>query len=45
MEFIYKNKLLYLKTEQDMEMWGKGYLTLHDGEWVYYYKMEDLKPL
>ena len=37
--------MLYLHYEQNMEMWGMGFLTLSDGRWICYHKMEDLKPL
>ncbi len=48
MEFIDKSgfkSILYLKTEQNLEMWEKGWITVHDGEWVYYRKMKDLIPV
>lgn len=47
MEFICKepSKLLYLCVDQDMDMWRKGFVTLHDGEYLHYCKMSDLEPI
>ena len=47
MEFICKKptKILYLCVDQDMDMWRKGFITLHDGEYLHHCKMDDLEPI
>ena len=47
MGFIVKSykKLFHLSDDQNLDMWDKGFITVHDGKWKYYFKMEDLKPV
>lgn len=39
------NKLLFLCAEQNEEMRSRGFLTVHDGEWIYYARMDGNEPV
>lgn len=39
------NKLRFLCDEQNREMWKRGLLTVHDGEWIYYIRMDGNEPV
>jgi hypothetical protein len=47
MRFINKQTgtILFLSDVQDPDLWEKGYISLNNGEWLFYYKMADFRPI